>query len=499
MINRTNGRPPADISAAEDRMLDVVHNVLMRRVELFGKTLDPRRDIDDECGFPKALTPQHYQDMYDRSPVANRVVQFFPRQCFQVQPEISEVLNGDRSTQFERDYDELGASLQTERTWFKRQEGSPLNDLYMRADIVSGISCYGAVVLGYADGLDPNVPVAGFEEQNSLPGLLGETATGSVPTYGFTRNAKVKNKLLFARAFSELNCQAIAYETNWTSPRFGRPTRYRVSYSTPYSSTDAAKAPSASMTYHWSRVVHIVDNDGVPRMQPVFNNLYGIRQILSAGPEAFWKNCMLTLSLESNPQLGDAMLMNKDDLRDMMERYGNGLQKWIALIGMQAKSIAPNVVDPTPHLMAQIKAICIMLDVPERVFVGGERGNITGGVEEDHHTDNIRARENNHCTPNVIAPIVDRLIATGVLSEPKEVHCTWPPLAEQSATQKADLLTKRVAAYTSYTQGMNSMIGEKDFMTKFDSMSDEEADAILENAPEERTQLPEQYDPNLGY
>ena len=41
-------------------------NASVMRSTLLTKLIDPRRDIDDECGYPKEITTEQYRLMYDR-------------------------------------------------------------------------------------------------------------------------------------------------------------------------------------------------------------------------------------------------------------------------------------------------------------------------------------------------------------------------------------------------------------------------------------------------
>ena len=69
---------------------DMISNASLMRSTLLNKLIDPRRDIDQECGYPKELTTQQYRIMYDREGVASRVVSFFPEECWDQDPEVFE-------------------------------------------------------------------------------------------------------------------------------------------------------------------------------------------------------------------------------------------------------------------------------------------------------------------------------------------------------------------------------------------------------------------------
>lgn len=88
---------------AEDRMAvrDMVSNASLLRSNLLNKLIDPRRDIDDECGYPKEITPVQYKFMYDREGIANRVVSIYSEETWGRDPEVWENESPDE-TEFEK-------------------------------------------------------------------------------------------------------------------------------------------------------------------------------------------------------------------------------------------------------------------------------------------------------------------------------------------------------------------------------------------------------------
>lgn len=145
----------------------LVSNAMLLRQEILQKFIDPRRDLDDECGYPKgSLSPQFYQDLYDRDPIAQRVVQVFPRESWQVSPKVYEDPDGETSTPFEEALDALGKQLLGERSYFvpSSSNGSPLWEYLRRADEQSGIGQFGIILLGIKDGKRLDEPA--FEPEN---------------------------------------------------------------------------------------------------------------------------------------------------------------------------------------------------------------------------------------------------------------------------------------------------------------------------------------------
>ena len=61
----------------------VINYQTLRSRFIDGETSDPRRDIDDECGYPKTsqISLDDYRGMYYRNPIAKKVVDLLPRRA----------------------------------------------------------------------------------------------------------------------------------------------------------------------------------------------------------------------------------------------------------------------------------------------------------------------------------------------------------------------------------------------------------------------------------
>lgn len=247
--------------------------------------------------------------------------------------------------------------------------------------------------------------------------------------------------------------------------------------------------PLATQSIHWSRCVHLADNlgssevFGVPRMRPVYNRLLDLRKLYGGSAEMYWRGAFPGLSVETHPQLGGDVEIDKSALRTQIEQYQNTLQRYLALTGMSAKSLAPQVVDPTNQIDVQLTAICIRLGIPKRIFMGSERGELSSNQDASTWTDRLRDRQTNYINPRVIAPFVNRLIALGVLPVPERYGIVWPDLESVSDAEQAVNAAKRMEAITKYVQGdVESLMHPADFLTREMGFSAEDADAILEGA-----------------
>lgn len=504
--NNANGRLPTLNSSfpnakAQDALLrfeEVVANVLTSRTEFFRKFMDPRRDIQKECGHPAyggTQDPWQYQHLYDRSPIANRVVRVMPEECWQVQPKVYEDEDPEVSTEFEEAWNDLPKQLRMgggpAESHYGDEAGSPIWEYLKRVDILSGIGSFGILLFGFDDGLPLNVPVKGFladdvsEALSSgsypMPTMPGESfgggssgnpngPGGSTPYTGMTptsegssqastpysvtapygpalqgtdaqyfhdtlmpespnssqqQGTKQRRKLLFIRVFPESLVQIVRYESRFTSPRFGQPVMYRVTLNDPTQIHGGVGLPTSTVEVHWSRVLHVADNRtssevfGNPRMQAVLDRLLDLQKLYGGSAEMYWQGAFPGISFETDPALGGDVPVNLETTKATVENYMNGLQRYLALVGMTAKTLSPQVVDPTPQINIQVEAICIQLGIPKRVFMGSERGELASSQDDAKFNDRIRERQLSYLTPQIVVPFVDRLIQVGVLPAPQ--------------------------------------------------------------------------------
>ena len=473
-----NGRPQLQTSI-DPQVSDLVANVLMTRSGLWKKFLQPRTDINDECGFPTTseLTAADYRDLYDREAVAARVVEVMPHESWLVSPSIYEDEDVDNDTPFEVAWAEL-CNLLRGIGWYQGDEGNPIWEALRRADVLSGIGSYGVLLLGLDDGKELLEPVEGISPNGSSAG-----------------SANPARKLLYLRAFDESLTATVQYENDQSNPRYGMPTLYNLTFNDPLEARGGFGAATTSHQVHWTRVIHLADNLGssevwgVPRVRPVYNNLINLRKLYHGSAQMYWQGAFPGLALEMQPQHDyEFGPEDKDALREQLEKYMTGLQRYLALQGLTVKSIAPQVVDPTPQIDVQIEAICIRLGIPKRIFSGSERGELSSSQDQRAWNSRVQRRQNGYLTPRIIVPLVDRLIALGVLPVPESYQVVWPDLDALTEEEQATIAAKRTEALAKYVQGqVETLIPPLDYLVRILKMPREEAVEVLEAAMEQQT------------
>jgi hypothetical protein len=477
---RFTGKASSKVKAAEQianacsELNGLIHNATLTRTNLVRRLLDKRRDLDDECGYPKDITASQYKLLYDREAIATRVVQVWPKESWKVSPSIYEDEDANAVTAFEEAWDTLSQDLRG-ATKFEGDCGNPIWEYLKRIDELSGVGSFGVLFLGFDDGatdlLQPVQPKEGM-------------------------------KLLFMRAFDESLVDIGAYEQDRSSPRYGLPLKYLVTLNDPNDqlSGSGTGLQLATLEVHWTRVIHVADNlasseaFGVPRMRPVYNRLYDLMKLYGGSAEMYWQGAFPGIAFEQIPQAADVEVGS--DMREAIEKYMNSLQRYIALEGFSAKSLAPQVVDPSAQIDKQIEAICILLGIPKRIFMGSERGELSSGQDDSTWNDRVMERQNNYVTPRIIVPFIDRLINLGVLPEPERYCVDWPDLNTTSEQEKADVGAKQTEAMAKYVGGnVDMLIEPMSYFTMVLGWSEEDAQSAIDATEDYHASVPEPLKP----
>jgi len=443
---------------------------LISRSALTRMLTDPRRDIDHECGYPVEISNELY-DSYYRRGLGARVVNIFPEEGWKKTPEVYET-DDAKDTPFEK-------------AWKASVKKHNLYEVMQRADVLSGISRFGVILLGFNDGGKLDDPVKSFSEKVEA-------------------SQAASTKLLYVRAFPEKAVTIASWEADTTNPRFGLPTSYTIQFIDPASGQNTAPANQAtslsSRTVHWHRIIHLADNRrqsdiyGTPRMEDVFDRLYDLKKILGGGSEMFWKGGFPGLSFELAQNVDPNVEIDKEGLKEQFEKYSNGLQRYMALTGMTAKSLSPQVADPNNHLEANIKAICITKGIPYRIFMGTEEAQLAGEQDNDAWLSRIASRRELYQTPHIVRNLVNRLIQVKALPAPQEMdeetempkyEVHWPDLRIKGEKEKADVAKVRIDTVAAWSGGqLDTLIPPTVFFTQFLGMAKEEAEAIVKAATE---------------
>lgn len=425
--------------------------------------LDPKgRDLDKECGYPSTVTIDQLRHLYEREGPATRTVQVLPEETWSVYPLLYES-EDEVQTPFEKAWNDL---QKTHNIW----------SYLHRVDELSGIGTFGILLLGINDGKTLDQPVAGLNDRGEKVG-------------------NVKYDLLYLRAFDQYLVKIDEFESDPSNPRFGQPKMYSIQFSDPKnglesSSTTATVVDTTLRKVHWTRVIHVADNRkssevfGVPRMLPVLNRLYDLRKVLGGSSEMLWKGGFPGYSFETTPEVNASdMDIDKDALKKQIEAYQNGLQRYLALEGVVAKSLAPQVADPSNHIEQNLRIIAMTLGVPLRIFLGSEAGHLASTQDSTTWNRRLARRQNIYVTPMIIRPVIQRFMAFGILPTVENFSVSWRDLNALTEKDLADVALKKSQALLAYvTSGAESIIPPLEFFTNVLEIPLDQAQAIIKAA-----------------
>jgi uncharacterized protein len=461
----------ADNQISNETQVYLENLALMTRASLVRVMQEKEnKNLDEECGYPPEIGPEDYWTMFRRNGIAQRVVGVYPEECWALYPEIYEVADEDTTTPFEEAWKDI----------IIRQN---IFHYLKRLDEVSGIGTFGVMLLGIDDGRDLDKPIAGIDER-------GDVVDRS------NRNGKAP-RLTYLRVFPEVLVEVSDWEKNPKNPRYGRPTQYKITMADVdrgvHMITD--DIPGKTLTVHWSRIIHAADNCvsseifGAPRMEPVFNYLLDIKKTLGGSAEMFWKGGFPGVSFEMTPEVAAQMSQLspdeqgriKESLRDEYHKYQQGLQRFLALIGVSAKPLNPQIADPSQQFDSQISAICITLGIPKRIFMGSERGQLASNQDSEHWNKRVQSRQNEYMTPMLIRVLIDRLVAIGILPTPQQGYFVdWPDINSPGEIDIAKIAASVTQALSHYVAGdVALVIPPKEYFTLILKWPAHVADAVI--------------------
>ena len=313
--------PPGGAGQVSHNQLRVL-NELIGRAQLadkLGKQFGGRRDIYSQAGYVLNPVVRDYLAQYERGDVARRVVDAYPNACWRQAPEVYDDEDPAVSTPFEKAWQDM---LKTNRVFH----------YMMRADILAGIGSYGVLILGFADGKPLHTEL------------------------------KVKKgmELRYLQPYRQDQAMIVRWDLDTTSPRYAQPNVYTIMPGK--DTTDASAQAVQSFNVHHTRVLHIAegcmesDVFGTPRMRPVLNRLFDLEKTAAGSAEMFWRAGWPGLSIEA-PADADIDPTELEKMDGEIANYFLGLQRYLRLVGAQAKSLSPNVQNPQPFDETILKRI----------------------------------------------------------------------------------------------------------------------------------------------
>ena len=385
-----------------------------------------KRDVYAAAGYKKDVTYADVQAAWEREHIARRLVDIFPDYTWRKAPVIVDGpdVDGPRDTDFCKAWDRLWESGRM------TEDGDTMVGLdwsVPELDRVAMMGKWAVLFLGFTG-----------EELLSEPVTKGQfTALGA-------------DALAYTSVYAEPNVTVSQWDQDPRSPRFGKPVLYSLKSKRGGESTDVGSV-------HWTRVIHLAHNgladliEGTPAITHVFNLLQDLLKIIAGTGEAGYRNADPGMIIKTQPAfeapeagdaleayLGDADPADEaylEELREAIQNYVNGLERFMILEGYEVDMLSGDVPDPRGPVSTLVDLVSGATGIPQRLLLGNEAGELASTQDQANWSAVIETRQIKVAQPLILRPLVNRLIWAGVLPEPREgmdginpYSWVWPSL-----------------------------------------------------------------------
>lgn len=368
------------------------------------------RDLYDVLGYKKSPEFNDYEAKYERLDIAGRIVDMPAEDTWRTPPRILDDAGPDGAfaTQLKALADRL-------RLWHYLE----------RLDRRSGIGRFGVMLIGLA---------------------------GQAKLDTEAQKVRKADGVIYLSVYDEGSAEIVELEKDPSSPRFGQPKTYKINLG-----VDIDGKQTDKKTIHHSRLIHAAEDLGEgevygrPRLRRVYNRLDDIEKVVGAGAEATWKLIYkgVIASTKDGYTLGDGGAGNENsDRQSEIDEYVHGIRRWLELEGMDVSFEGGETVDPTGMFSVLVDLISAGTDIPKRILLGSERGELASTTDASTWAGNIKSRQTKHAEPILLRPTIDRLIGLGALPEPKggQYEVKWEAPFEMDAAQEAEIASKAAQA-----------------------------------------------------
>lgn len=445
-------------------------SVLLERMQFMrqaGISFHGMRDLYEILGFSRTLSNNDYRARYARGGIAKRIVDALPKASWRGGAELVEKDTPKSTTAFEKAWEDLEKRLHIWAT-------------LLRSDILAGLSTYSVVLIGAPGNLSDELPKGKPDSLLYLTPFSG----GGGPQLGRTTMVV------------DADATIQSYITDSEDERFGLPEFYQLRR------LDIT-SPAFQLPVHWTRIVHVaegcLDDEifGQPRLEACWNDLDSLDKVIGGGAEAFWLRANQGIQLDVDKDM-TLNVTEKQALKDQADEYQHQMRRMLRTRGVTVTPLGSDVANFSNPADAILTLIAGTTGIPKRVLTGSEMGSLASEQDRDNWADQVNARREGYCGPNIVRPLVDRLIKYGYLPTPKEYNVVWPEINTLTAGEKAAGALSW--AQTNSAQGMPVFTSDevRDFWYAMDPLPKPKTDAEGNPVSEDGQPLAPTHDPKTG-
>jgi uncharacterized protein len=412
-MERLKNKEP--IQTLSGKQLQTLTSTIVARANLaarLGQQYGGDRNVYQALGYKLLLDYEDFWIQYSRQDIAKAIIDRPVKATWQGQLELIESEDAQKTV--------------FEKAWYDLNKKLKLRSLLARVDRLTGIGHYGVLLLG-------------LDDVNTIEGFANPVNTG-------------KRNLLYVKPFGENSAKIDSYETNPNNPRYGVPLFYNIQVA------DLASGGSTTVKVHYTRVIHVLEDHlesevmGIPKLEAVFNRLYDLEKLVGGDAEMFWRGARP--GYQGNVDKDYSMTQTtKNDLKEQIEEYENGLRRILINEGIDLKALAQQIADPKSHFDVQIACISAVTGIPQRILSGSERGELASTQDTGEWKTYVQSRREDHAEPHIIRPFTDRLIELKVLPMPEsgDYKVDWLDLFSISEKERVEIGKSRANAIREYT------------------------------------------------
>ena len=408
------------------------------------------RDVYEALGYPKTIPYDDFEKRYIRQDIAAGVIDRPVDGTWLGDIAVVDPDNDD--SQLTKDWKELYKELK-------------LKKRFVQVDKLSTIGRYSILVFGTNDITSKEV-------------FAQEIAPGD-------------KELKYVKVFNENQAQINSYVTDTKDERYGHPLNYTVQMES-----------GESVVVHHSRVLHIMgktlnsDIYGLPSMERVYNRFMDLEKIVGGSAEMFWRGARPGYQANIDKEYS----MDPDQIEKLLDdfnEYEHHLRRILVNEGVEYKALESQVAKPKEHVEVQIQMISSGTNIPNRILLGSERGELASTQDRDNWFSYLDVRREEHAEPDIVRPFVDWCQEYGILAEQEEYGVVWSDLRTESDKDRVEIGKSRSTILKEYTQsiGAEDLIPMDVFFTKFLGFDEEEAEVIVNAIEKERRNNPPETPP----
>ena len=381
-LNDVRSRIASAISGGYD-FADTLHNIYL------------------DFGYPQNLNFYNYWNMYRRFGIAKNVCELPVDTTWMRSPTIE-----SPNAQFMREFERLADQV----SFFIRMHA---------ADKRQRVGRYAGIFMRVRDGLKPDQPIA-----NRLNGI--GAIMQMVPLY-------------------EGQLQVLDVDTDPISETYGLPKMYQFNSG---SVGNRNEKTASSFSIHPDRLIIIAEDAdnggiyGVSALEAPYNSLMDLRKILGGGGEGFYKNA--AQSIIFNLQDGASAKSNEALLNRFNENFDefahNRFRRAIWTPGMDAKTLASELVNPKDFFFNSLYDVAASSQIPATILIGQQTGRLASSEDSRSFLSGINSRRENFGTESINA-VIDWFIKWGVLPS-AEYEVIWDDLLALSQSEQLDNASK---------------------------------------------------------